>query len=59
MEGEYKDRIRYGGRQAEAQRARRMNGNMQLQGWEAGECLESPRDLECERLPGLNGSDLS
>ena len=36
MEGEYKDRIRYGGRQAEAQRARRMNGNMQL--WGMGGC---------------------
>ena len=23
-----------------------------------GECLESSRDLKCERLPGLNGGDL-
>jgi hypothetical protein len=24
-----------------------------------GETLESPRDLECERLPELNGDNLS
>ena len=24
-----------------------------------GEPLESPRDLGCERLPGLNGDDIS
>ena len=29
-----------------------------LWSWEVGNSLESPRDLECERLPGLNGGDL-
>jgi len=27
--------------------------------WGQGLALESPRDLECERLPGLNWDDLS
>jgi hypothetical protein len=42
----------------EAQRARRMNGNM-LGLWGMEEFLESPRHLGCERLPGPSGYDLS
>jgi hypothetical protein len=49
-----------GGRR-ETQRARRLNGNMPLQGvgsgW--GEPLNRPRYLGCERLPQLNVGDLS
>jgi hypothetical protein len=52
-------RIRYGGDRREAQRSKKMNGNMQLLGGEVlEELLESPRDLGCERLPGLNGNDI-
>jgi hypothetical protein len=38
-----------------------MNGNMQLQGWRRGweEPIERPRDLGCEKIPSLNGDDLS
>jgi hypothetical protein len=48
-----------GGNRREAQRARRMNGNMQPLGMWGGDHLESPRVLRCERLPGINGGDLS
>ena len=38
-----------------------MDGNMQLPEVEGGggEPLESPRDLGCESLPGLNGVNLA
>lgn len=44
------------GDRREAQRVRRMTGNVQLQG--IGEPLESPRGLGWEKLPGFNGGDL-
>jgi hypothetical protein len=61
MRGGEGDRIKYGGDRREAQRK---NGNlgerMEICGlWGGEDPLESPRDLGCERLPGLNGSDLS
>jgi hypothetical protein len=44
--GRERGRIRYGGDRIEAQRARRMDGNMHLLGVGGrGEHLESPRDL--------------
>ena len=44
----------------EAQRARRMDGNMQLVGVRVqGEPLESPRNLGGESLPRIIGDDLS
>lgn len=56
-------RTRYGkGDRREAQMARRMNGNTQLQrveGTELGESLESSKDLVCERCLGFNGNDPS
>jgi hypothetical protein len=57
-EGEGKRGVGSGfrGNEREAQRARRMNGNVQplwVGGW------GGPRDLRCERLLGHNGSDLS
>jgi hypothetical protein len=42
-----------------AQKAKRMNGNMQLLRLGGGGALESLRDLGCKRLPGLNGGDIS
>jgi hypothetical protein len=33
------------------------DGGVGCRGWR--EPLEKPRDLECERLPGLNGDDIS
>lgn len=48
-------RIRCVYRRKEAQRARRMNRNLQLQGvGELGELLGSPRDLRLGRIPGAN-----
>ena len=44
-------RIRYGGRQE-----RKPKGQDNVWKYAA---VESPRDLGCERLPGLNGDDLS
>ena len=44
----------------ETQRARRINGNMQLWGmWGGREPLESPRTLEYDRFAGPNGDYLS
>ena len=43
------------GDRREAQKARRMNGNMQP--WGLGDPLESTRDLEGERLSRLSGGD--
>jgi len=48
-------RIRCVYRWKEAQRARRMNRNLQLQGvGELGEPLGSPRDLRLGRIQGAN-----
>ena len=57
-ETERQDQV-WGDEKREAQSARRVNGIRELPGWRVGEPLESPRDLGCERLPGLNGDDLS
>jgi hypothetical protein len=43
----------------DAQRARRINQHAAVEVRAHGEPLESPRDLGCERLLGLNGDDLS
>jgi hypothetical protein len=43
----------------EAQRATKINRNMQVLRRGEKKTLESPRDLGCERLTGLNGNDLS
>jgi hypothetical protein len=48
-------RIRYGRDRSGAQRIRRMNGSLWLPRVGVGEPLESPRDLGCERPPGLCG----
>lgn len=51
-----------GGDKKEAQRASRVNGNMQLPGigvGTGGEPLENTRGLGCERLSGCNAADLS
>jgi hypothetical protein len=59
-EGKRRGRIRYGRNRRDAQRIRRINQNMRQ--WSLGgqgKPLESPRDLGSERLPGLNGDDIS
>lgn len=52
-----------GGGRREAQRARRMNRNMHLQGDRGTggslQCLKSPRDLRCEKLSELLAKMLS
>jgi hypothetical protein len=53
-------KIRYRKRQEGSQRTRRMNQNIQQWGLGGeGDLLGSPRDLRCEKLPGLNGDDIS
>jgi hypothetical protein len=57
-------RIRYGGRQERSPENQEHEWKYAAVGsWRWGEPLESPRDLGCERLPGLsgdvNGDDLS
>ena len=64
MGGGKGNRIRYSGGEGwgdrrKAQRANRMNGNMHRGVGGGEDPLENSRDLGCERLPGLNGDDLT
>ena len=46
------------GDRREAQRARRMNGNLHCRCGVEGKSLGSPRDLRSGRFPGINVGDL-
>ena len=59
--GRVKEGVRSGveGNKKAAQRARRINGNMQLPGWGTEETSRKFQSPGMWRLPGLNGDDLS